>query len=624
MIDYNEIQNQYLKAYTDKTRIYFIEQYLSTFNADERKTVPFILFPRQKALCTNLSKSNKVIAIKHRQAGITTVTSAWITPQLVFAKEGSPEIVLCIGNKLDLACQLLDKIRQFLLQVPRWYWGDDFYSTDPKSKKNSKDIFLKNAKDELQLFNGCEVHARSSGPNAARGISSVTILVFDEAAFIENGKDVYAAAVAATSTVSNAKIVMISTPNGKDQLYYETYRQAQAHSNGYVVAEFKWYQDPRYNRNLRWYKKNKKGEYKWIIETVLDTHGNIKYDEDKWKKLEQEGWKPISPWYEMMCKSLNNDSMRIAQELEVSFLGSSDNVIDPVSIDKQRTENIREPLPDFGDPHEEGAWFWKRPIEGHRYVLACDPSVGSSADRTAIQILDADGKDDNGFPIMEQIMEYSGRKLGDAIGDLLYRYGTLYNNAFIVVDSTGSQGDAALLRLMHFYHYKNLYYDDKVVKDYMKVTSKAFAEEYADRMPGFHFQGNRFALLTNFANAVRENEFKIRSSRLVNELDTWVFKGDDGRMDHMEGMHDDLITCIAMGLFVMQFSFKKLEATKSKDAAILNSYMLSGGYKAKTNELKEGKPITPGAGLPFYNNNSFKNNNNNGQGSFMWLISGYM
>lgn len=622
LIDYDEIQKEYIKSYTDKTRIYFIEKYLSTFNADERKTVPFILFPRQKAFTTSLAYNNKTIAIKHRQAGITTVTSAWITPQIVFSKEGSPEVILCIGNKLELACQLLDKIRQFLLQVPRWYWGDEYYSPDPKSKKNEKDIFIKNSKAELLLFNGCEVHARSSGPNAARGISSVTILVFDEAAFIENGTDVYSSAVAATSTVSNAKIIMVSTPNGKDQLYYETYRQAQAHQNGYNVVDFKWYQDLRYNRNLRWYKKDKKGEYQWIIEDVLDKKGNIKYDEDKWNKLEADGWKPTSPWYEMICKSFNNDSMRIAQEIEVSFLGSSDNVVDPDAIEKQRLQNVKEPLADYGDPIESDAWFWKKPVAGHRYILSCDPSVGSSADRTAIELIDADGKDENGFPVLEQIMEYSGRKLGDAVGDLLYKYGTLYNNAYIVVDSTGSQGDAALLRLMHYYNYKNLYYDDKVVKDYMKTTSKAFSEQYADRMPGFHFQGQRFALLSNFANMVRENEFKIHSARLINELDTWVFKGEDGRMDHMDGMHDDLITCSAMGLFVMMYSFQKLQANKSKDAAILNSYMLGGGYKANASHVEEGKPISPSTVMPFY---SSKTNNTKGiEGSMLWLLSGYM
>ena len=52
-----------------------------------------------------------------------------------------------------------------------------------------------------------------------------------------------------------------------------------------------------------------------------------------------------------------------------------------------------------------------------------------------------DGRDDNGLPIIEQVGEYLGKKLGDDIGAMLYNYGTLYNEAFVVIDATGGQGD---------------------------------------------------------------------------------------------------------------------------------------------------------------------------------------
>ena len=50
-----------------------------------------------------------------------------------------------------------------------------------EAEKNLKDIFTKNSKSELELFNGCKIYARSSSANAARGISAVSILIFDEA-----------------------------------------------------------------------------------------------------------------------------------------------------------------------------------------------------------------------------------------------------------------------------------------------------------------------------------------------------------------------------------------------------------------------------------------------------------
>lgn len=538
---------------------------------------------------------------------------------MVFAAHESPETVLCIGNKLDLANQLVTKIRDFLTQVPRWYWGDEYYSPDPKSEKNLKDIFTKNSKSELELFNGCKVFARSSGENAARGISAVSILIFDEAAFIENGLAVYSSAVAATASNPNRKIIMVSTPNGKDSLYYGTYRQALAKENNYNAVEFKWFQDLRYNKFLKWYKKDEEtGEYQYIEEEVLDSSGTVPYNEERWRKLEQEGWLPTAPWYEEMKRSFNNDSMKIAQELDVSFMGSANNVVAPEFIDMQSTLNVRKPLEDMKDPMVDETWFWKPPIEGHRYVLGIDPSRGTSEDNTAIEIIDMDGRDENGLPIIEQVAEYVGKKLGDDIGAIAYNYAKMYNDAFIVADATGGQADALLLTLINM-GYKNLYYEDANQKTYTLQNSTKVYDDYNNRLPGFHFQGNRYPVLANFAGLVRNNEFKIRSVRVINELDTWIFKEGTGRMDHMAGAHDDTITCLGMALFVMQFSLNKLQTVKNKDAAILGAYIMGGGYTPKP-QTRDSIDMTPNNKLPFYTNKTFNKYNSNVNGNFMWLF----
>jgi hypothetical protein len=551
------------------------------------------------------------------------VTSAWVAAQMALADKDQPETVLCIGNKLDLANQLVTKIREFLMQVPRWYWGSEYYSPDPKDPKNIKDIFVKNSKSELQLFNGCAVYARSSGENAARGISAVSILIFDEAAFIENGPAVYSSAVAATSSYGDrAKIVMVSTPNGKDELYYNTYRQALTRENNYHAVEFKWYQDLRYNKFLTWSKKDEEtGELQTIEEETLDSTGTIKYDEEKWRKLEREGWKPMSPWYDSMCKSFNNDSMKIAQELDVSFMGSSDNVIAPEYIEMQDKLNVREPLEDYKDPLVEETWFWKMPIEGHRYILALDPSRGTAADRTAIEVIDMDGRDENDMPIIEQVAEYVGKKLGDDIGAIAYQYATMYNDAFVVVDATGGQGDAAIITMLQM-GYKNMYYEDMNQKTYMLQRPTKIYDAYTDKLPGFHFQGNRYPVLANFAGLVRNNEFKIRSARVINELDTWIFKGENARMDHMEGAHDDTITSLAMGLFVMQYSFNRLQSTIKRDKAILNAYMMTNSYKVTQPKIGNGNYMQPKNGLPFYSTKNMKEYNSTSFGSYMWLFGG--
>ena len=625
ILDVNEMAAEYIKAEQDKSRIYFIEMYLSTFNASKGKKTPFKCFPRQKAFLRALATNKNVVAIKPRQCGITTLSSAYVCAQCTFASEDAPETILCVGNKLDLANQLITKIRDFLIQVPRWYWGEEYYSPDPKSDKNLKSIFVKDSKSELQLFNGCRIVARSSGENASRGISAVSILVLDEAAFIENGPAVYATCAATMASNPNAKTIMVSTPNGHDELYYTTYKQALAHENNFTAVQFRWYQDPRYNKFLKWYKKDKNtGKTKWIKEPTINNDGDIKYDEEHWEELVRAGYKPTSPWYEDMCKSFNNDSVKIAQELDVSFQGSANNVVAPEFIDMQNDINVREPLDDFKDPLNEDTWFWKKPIDGHRYVMGIDPSRGISADRTAIEIVDMDGRDENGLPIIEQVAEYVGKKLGDDIGGMAHQYGKLYNDAYIVVDCTGGCGDALILTLIQL-GYKNLYYEDANQKTYTVQNQTEKPMNFADRLPGFHFQGNRYPVLAGFAGMVRSNEFKIRSRRVTNELDTWIFD-DSGRMDHQSGAHDDTICSLAMALFVMKYTYNKLWESKKKDEAILKSYMIGGGIGSThpTNSMDD-KPITPHNGLPFYNQSTFKktSSNLNNNSTYLWLFSGY-
>lgn len=619
--DLKELRRDYALCYADKSRITFIEKYFSTFNAMKGKKTQFHCFPRQRAFLKALAEHNNVIAIKPRQCGITTLSSAWAAAQCAFASKESPEIILCIANKLDQANEIIIKVRDFLEQVPRWMWGPEYFSTDSNSEKNLKSIFIKDAKSELKLFNGCRVIARASGPNAARGISAVGTLILDEAAFIEDGISVYTTAAATMASNPNSKTVIVSTPNGMDALYYNIYRQALAHENNFTAVQFRWYQDPRFNKHLVWKRKNEEtNEWEYDADLIIDNEGGVKYDEERWAKLEHDGWKPTSDWYEDMCHSFNNDEMKIAQELDVSFMGSNDNVVAARYIEMQERFNVREPLDDFIDPLCEETWFWKKPIDGHRYICSIDPSRGTAADRTAIEIIDMDGRDENGMPIIEQVAEYVGKKLGDDIGAIAYQYATMYNDAFVVVDATGGQGDAAIITMLNM-GYKNMYYEDMNQKTYMVQRSTKNYDGYTDKLPGFHFQGNRYPVLSNFAGMVRNNEFKIRSVRVINELNTWIFKGETARIDHMEGAHDDTLCSLAMGLFVMQYTVNRIQNTQKKDKAILNAYMMGGSMNTHRSRLRDGDTITPKSGLPFYTQKSFPKNNVI-NGTHMWIFGG--
>ena len=631
MINYDYLQEEYAKCFLDKSRIYMIQNYLKTYDATQRKMVQFNLFPRQQDLCITLGDANNVVTTKPRQAGITTTAGAFISCEMCLADPESPQVVLVIGNTLDLAQQMVTKIREFLLQFPRWMWGDEYIKSNPKEYNEAptkEEIFKICNQKELVLKNGCRVVARSSGPDASRGVGGVTWLIFDEAAFIENGNDVYASAIPTVST--GGHVIMISTPNGKDLLYYETCRQAKLKGtdewNNFELVEMKWYQDPRYNKFLEWYRKDKEtGEVTIKKEPTINKLGDIRYDNKHWENMISDGWKPRSPWYIKMCQQFNNDTQKIAQELDVSFLGSASNVVEPEYIEMQEQLNQREPMgrEENGDMfHLDETWVWKLPIPGHRYLMAIDPSRGDSEDRSALEIIDLDGIDDDGTPCIEQVLEYNGKITGDDLGEIAYWYGNMYGEAFAVVECIGGYGDSTVLSLMRL-GYKNLYYDDPNLKTFTIAREASSLQLTNDgKLPGFHTSQSRFQMLSHFANMIRTNEFKVRSKRVIGELDTWVFK--NGKQDHQDGCHDDTLTCLAMGMFVYKFHMGDIQRAKERDAAFLRAWINSANsmkfnIAAKTTTEVSIEPVK--SPMPFYTQKTLQKSSGNPLiDAYRWLI----
>jgi hypothetical protein len=120
---------------------------------------------------------------------------------------------------------------------------------------------------------------------------------------------------------------------------------------------------------------------------------------------------------------------------------------------------------------------------------------------------------------------------------------------------------------------------------------------------------------------VKTNAFKIRSKRVITELDTWIYKGDAGRIDHMDGCHDDTLTCLAMGLFVMQFSLERLQKAKQIDAVILSSWTSSNNIITPSQQNNKTISMNPNMTMPFYTNKPINNPYNTINGNCLWLFS---
>lgn len=555
---------------------YALRTYLQTYDNTQKKYVPLELFPDQIQLINDYETYNENITRKYRQAGVTTVTAAWISKKLQTAKSTEPERVLLIANKKDTAVEMANKVRHFLEQWPDWI--NVGFSPD------------KNSESRFKLNNGCEVKAVATSADALRGYTP-TILVFDEAAYIEAGEDFWAASMASLST--GGKIILVSTPNGYDPIYYGVYDQALRGLNDFHITDLRWFKDPRYTKDLRWVKCQDICHY-MLNREQYDDNEVVLYDFDmeKYQELEEEGYKPFSSWFESMSKKFKYDRRKIAQELECDFLGSGDGVISGDVQENIAKNMIRVPK----EKYMQGTfWQWKEPIQGHRYIMGVDVSRGDSEDFSAISIIDFDER--------EQVAEYIGKIPPDDLASVAYKWGILYE-AFIVIDITGGMGVATSRKLQEM-NYKNLYIDGINTKNIWEYNSKAM-----EKIPGLSFNNKRTQIVAAFEEQLRKG-FAVRSSRLLNELNTFVYL--NGRPDHMKGTHDDAIMGLSMALYVADMSFNQLEKNENANKAMLDSWTMSERtYEPNKSFYSYGTSFDQIGSMGMDNNQIYHQNNPSG------------
>jgi hypothetical protein len=563
-----------------KSTPYALKTYLQTYDNTVSKYVPLELFPDQISLVEDYENYNENIALKYRQAGVSTVTAAWSSKKLVFAKKNSPEKVLIIANKLDTAVEVANKIRGFTDQWPSWV-GVGF-----SAEKNSQRHF--------KLTNGCEVKAVATSKDALRGYTP-TILIFDEAAYIEADGDFWAACMASLST--GGKVIVVSTPNGYDAIYYEIYDQALKGMNEFKVSEMVWWKDPRYAKDLslinvkdiiHYYLNRNEYPNVEIIE-----YNNKEKNFDEIRQLISQGYKPNSSWYESMVKKLKYDKRKVNQELECAFLGSGDNVFNTDMLEDLRVNMVKEPPTKMMGG---GLWIWKEPEIGKKYIMGVDVSRGDSEDFSTFQIVDFDSR--------EQVAEYVGKLPPDTLAEICYKWGNMYN-AFIVVDITGGMGVTTSLRLREL-GYRNVYVDGVDISNKWQYDPKA-----TEKIPGINFNAKRVQIIATFEEYLRHG-FRINSSRLLNEMNTFIYM--NGRPDHQKGQHDDLIMSVAMALYVGETSFSSLNKVTNQTKAMIDSWTVN------TNEFNRRQFMDPV--IPQQQENFKREATKSDYENYLWLFGG--
>lgn len=435
----------------------------------------------QKRVINCYGKHRFNILSKFRQGGLTTVSVMWALWRCLF-KTGQRIMVVSKTDREAIAAGEVAKTA--VERLPSWL------------------------KPETDKFNEHEKQFKTTGSvlwfytvEAARG-KSITILIIDEAAFIDDMHTHWRALFPVINTGGACEV--ISTVNGIGNWYEEMYHEALEGKNNFNIVDLDYWEHPLYN------------DPEWIA----DARAN----------LGENGWK---------------------QEVERNFLSSSDTWLNDATLKEIKKQTDEKKPIKFSmsewlnhgaqriNPWDQGAlWIFQERQEGHEYIIAADAAegVGETGDNSAFSVLDQ--------TTLEQVAEfYSNSIPPHLLAVALNHMGYYYNNALIVVENA-NQGIAVLTILKDTLNYDNLYHEDNKQESVGLKTSKS-------RRPQF---------LQALQQRLINQTLIINSKRLAKELNTFIFNPRTKKPEARRGMHDDAIIAMAIAVFVRDNQNKGLPA----------------------------------------------------------------
>ena len=553
------------------------EHYLGTHGMvyhPKKGHVKFNLFDYQKEALDSYQTNRFNIVLKSRQTGFSTLTAGYIAWLIIFHR--AKEIVV-VANKQDNAQGFIRKIKTFIRKTPEWMVP----ALESDNKKS------------IELMNSSKVTAQATTGDAGRS-ESLSLLVIDEAAMIDTGKvdDLWAAAYPTLSLGGNA--IIISTPKGVGNWYHQQWQASINKESDFVPLVAHWTEHPFYGDDTVW-ECHKCGH--------KQDHGRVNPLKEKilCDKCQEDALFPWSPWYEEQRKQLG-DPRKVAQELDMDFLGSGDQVIMEEFI-KDAEKKCQVPIRIGG--WDNNLWFWREPEDEHEYLISADVARGDGSDSSACHVIDLHTR--------EQVAEYKGKLPPDLFAKFLSELGYEYNDALLIVEAN-SIGLATCLKVVEM-EYPNIFYSMKGMHGRDRRKMEKAMRNKESMVPGFQTTlTTRPLIISQLEQEVRTGSFTIRSTRLISELRTLIYH--NGRPEAMHGYHDDLAISASIGLYVMSTTLNDMIATKE---SILASLRAMGNTFESADDIKV---LNKSFSKEFRQNDQWSMTIANGQREDLrWLIS---
>lgn len=264
-------------------------------------------------------------------------------------------------------------------------------------------------------------------------------------------------------------------------------------------------------------------------------------------------------WFEKEAKNLNKQ--QIAQELLCDFQASGDTFLAKEDIQKLRM-NIRTPIERWGP--ENNVWVWKYHLSDHEYVISADVARGDGKDYSTFHVIDKTES--------EVVAEFKGKVPPDQLAILLAEAGKRYGDAELCPESN-TYGYAVLMKLNEL-GYKNIYFAKE------KDKFNAMYGDGSIGKGGFSTQGaSRAKILTKLEEVIRNDKVSIYSSRLADEMKTFIWSGSKAQAQ--SGKNDDLVMSLAIGIGLYDSNVSVAKNTVDLNQAMLAAFGINKQEKRR-------------------------------------------
>lgn len=396
-------------------------------------------------------------------------------------------------------------------------------------------------KGKIKLENGSLIDCGATTGNSGRS-GAYNFILLDEFAFVQKNlqEEFYRAVYPVITSGKTTKLFIISTPNGMD-LFHKIWTYALQGRNQFKTKEIHWSALP--GRDAKW------------RDGVISDIGQDAFD----------------------------------QEYGCEFLGSGGNTL--ISMTKLKNIPFGEPVEKIG--RDNCFDIYIPPQAGRAYCLCADTSQGVGQDYSTFSIMDI-----TSLPYI-QVAKFRNNKISQTQFPMeIFRAGTMYNNAFVLIEINDGRQVGELL-------YSELEYEGQLFtyRKYQGTGQKISLDYGQGCNPGIIMSHTvKKTGMAHLKNLVEGDQLILTDHDTISELTTFI--RDGGTYKAEAGKHDDMVmSLVVFSWLAIQPFFREITDSTIRDSiraereALNEGSIDHGGFAVDGINDPEGDSEVDGDGL---------------------------